>query len=97
MRINGRARLVRDADFFGAMEVKGHRPVLALVVEINEVFHHCAKAFLRARLWDPESWDPEGIVPRHAVVTRTLNPAGRSLAQLDEYYGPSYADTIYRG
>ncbi len=96
LRINGRARLVGEADFFDHMVVKGHRPVLALVVEIEEIFHHCAKAFLRARLWDPDSWDPEGIVPRHAVVTRTLNPAGRTLEQLDAYYGPSYAETIYR-
>jgi PPOX class probable FMN-dependent enzyme len=34
LRINGRARLVRDAPFFAQMAVKGHRPLLALVVEI---------------------------------------------------------------
>src|SRR6266540_249320 len=32
LRINGRARLVRDAPFFDRMLVNGHRPVLALVV-----------------------------------------------------------------
>ncbi|MGH4006525.1 MAG: MSMEG_1061 family FMN-dependent PPOX-type flavoprotein, partial [Pseudonocardiaceae bacterium] len=31
LRINGRARLVRDAPFFDQMVVKGHRPLLALV------------------------------------------------------------------
>src|SRR3954447_9267235 len=46
LRINGRARLVSDAPFFDRMLVKGHRPLLALVVEIEEIFHHCAKAFL---------------------------------------------------
>src|SRR3954464_12409468 len=39
LRINGRARLVRDAPFFDQMTVKGHRPVLALIVEIEQVFH----------------------------------------------------------
>jgi hypothetical protein len=96
LRINGRARLVRDADFFDAMVVRGHRPVLALVVEVAEVFHHCAKAFLRSRLWDPQTWEPEAIVPRHAVVTSRLNAAGRTLEELDAYYGPSYAEKIYR-
>ena len=62
LRINGRARLVSDAPFFDAMVVKGHRPILALVVEITEIFHHCAKAFLRSKLWQSETWtDP---VPR---------------------------------
>jgi PPOX class probable FMN-dependent enzyme len=95
LRINGRARLVRDADFFDAMVVKGHRPVLAVVVEIEEVFHHCAKAFLRSRLWDPSTWDPDGVVPRHAVLTSVMNPAGRTLAELDAYYGPTYEEKIY--
>src|SRR3954451_2591874 len=54
LRINGRARIVRDAGFFDRMTVRGHRPALALVVEIDEVFGHCSKAFLRAGLWKPE-------------------------------------------
>jgi predicted pyridoxine 5'-phosphate oxidase superfamily flavin-nucleotide-binding protein len=31
----------------------------ALVIQIDEVFHHCARAPLRARLWDPSSWPPD--------------------------------------
>ena len=96
LRINGRARLVSDAPFFDAMVVKGHRPVLAVVVEVDEVFHHCQKAFLRSRLWEPESWDPEGTVPRRAVIARELEPSGRTLEELDEYYGPQYREGLYR-
>lgn len=95
LRVNGRARLVADAPFFDALVVKGHRPVLALVVEIEEVFHHCAKAFLRSRLWDPESWDPEGAVPRRAVLAKALDVPDASVEELDAYYGPAYAQKIY--
>ncbi len=66
LRINGRARLVSDAPYFDEMVVQGHRPVLALVVEIEEVFHHCAKAFLRSRLWQPETWTDK--VPARPVI-----------------------------
>jgi uncharacterized protein len=97
LRINGRARLVSDAPFFDEMVVKGHRPVLAVVVEIDEVFHHCQKAFLRSRLWEPESWDPDGVVPRRAVIARELEPTGKTLEELDEYYGPQYREGLYRG
>jgi len=96
LRINGRARLVSDAPFFDAMVVKGHRPVLAVVVEVDEVFHHCQKAFLRSRLWEPESWDPEGTVPRRAVIARELEPSGRTLEELDDYYGRQYRESLYR-
>jgi PPOX class probable FMN-dependent enzyme len=95
LRINGRARLVSEADFFDEMLVKGHRPLLAVVVEIDTVFHHCAKAFLRSRLWDPESWEPESKVPRRAVLAQRLERPESSVEELDEYYGPSYAENIY--
>lgn len=96
LRVNGRARLVRDASFFEEMTVKGHRPVLALVVEVSEVFHHCAKAFLRSGLWDPATWDPEAVVPRRAVIAQRLERQGESVEELDRYYaGPSYSAGLY--
>jgi PPOX class probable FMN-dependent enzyme len=94
LRVNGRARLVSDAPFFDDLVVKGHRPVLALVVEIEEVFHHCAKAFLRSRLWDPATWDDP--VPSRPVIARTLEAPEESLEALTAYYGPAYADKLYR-
>jgi len=96
LRINGRARLVSDAPFFDDLQVKGHRPVLALVVEVEQLFYHCAKAFLRSQLWDPQSWDGSDLPPR-AVIARDLEGAGASLEELSAYYGPSYADSLYRG
>ena len=96
LRVNGRARLVSEAPFFDEMIVKGHRPVLAIVVEIEELFHHCGKAFLRSSLWDPESWEPEARVPRRAVIAQKLERPESTVEELDEYYGPSYAEKIYR-
>lgn len=95
LRVNGRARLVSDADFFDQMAVQGRRPLLAMVVEIDTVFHHCAKAFLRSGLWDPETWDPEARVPRRAVLARELERPESAIEELDEYYGPSYRERLY--
>lgn len=96
LRVNGRARLVRDAPFFDAMVVKGHRPLLAIVVEIDEVFHHCSKAFLRSRLWDADTWDPESRVPRRAAVSRLVERPEDSLEDLDAYYEESsYSRGLY--
>lgn len=86
LRINGRARLVSDAPFFDDLAVKGKRPVLAVVVDIEEVFFHCSKAFLRSGLWQPETWAPEALVPRRAIIARDVEPDGRTLEQFDEYY-----------
>lgn len=95
LRVNGRARLVRDAPFFDAMVVKGHRPLLAIVVDVDTVFFHCAKAFLRSQLWEPDTWDPTGVVPRRAVISHAMEKKDKSIDELDEYYGPSYAAGLY--
>jgi PPOX class probable FMN-dependent enzyme len=94
LRVNGRARLVRDAPFFDDLVVKGHRPLLALVVEVEEVFSHCSKAFLRSQLWDPGTWHPDAVA-RRPVIARTLERPEASLEELEAYYGPSYAAKLY--
>ena len=96
LRINGRARLVSDAPFFDEMIVKGHRPVLAIVVDIDQIFFHCAKAFLRSGLWQPETWQPEAVVPKRAVIAKQVEPDGRTEAELEEYYKPeNYSRGLY--
>jgi PPOX class probable FMN-dependent enzyme len=96
LRINGRARLVRDAPFFDQMVVKGHRPILALVVEIEQIFFHCAKAFLRSELWKPETWRPDAVPPQ-AQLVKDVQRVPESLEELQEYYGEAYTRRLYKG
>jgi hypothetical protein len=95
LRINGRARLLRDAPFFDDMVVKGHRPQLALVLDIQQIFFHCPKAFLRSSLWKPETWNP-GALPSPAAITKSVQETPETLEELETYYGPGYADRLYR-
>jgi PPOX class probable FMN-dependent enzyme len=94
LRINGRARLVREAPFFDGMIVKGNRPKLALVVEIEQIFFHCAKAFLRSSLWRPETWNPDGL-PSHAHIVKSVQATQETLEELERYYGPEYLTRLY--
>ena len=96
LRINGRATIVRDAPFFDRLTVKGHRPKLALVVEIEEIFHHCSKAFLRSDLWKPETWQ-DGALPSRARISKALERSDDTLEELERYYGPDYAKGLYAG
>lgn len=95
LRINGRARLVREAPFFDRMTVKGHRPLLAVVVAIEQIFYHCPKAFLRSALWQPASWHPDAV-PSRSEIARRLERPEESLESLETYYGPAYVDRLYR-
>jgi uncharacterized protein len=94
LRVNGRARLIRDAPYFDRMEVRGRRPLLALEVEVEQVFFHCSKAFLRAQLWSPETLAPDAV-PSRAVIAQRMERPEDTLEDLERYYGPRYAEGLY--
>ena len=52
------------------------------------------KAFLRSKLWEPESWRPDDL-PSHAQIVKSVQPCTESLEELEQYYGPQYATRIY--
>jgi uncharacterized protein len=96
LRINGRARLVRDAPFFADLEVRGKRPILAMVVEIDQVFFHCAKSFMRSRLWEPSSWSAADALPSVAALCKAVQETPETLAELEAHYAPEkYEKLLY--
>jgi uncharacterized protein len=85
LRVNGTARIVREAPFFDRLAVQGVRPDLALLVHVEELFVHCAKAFLRAGLWEPETWPEPGAVPSAGEMVRSMrNLEDSAAARIDE-------------
>lgn len=74
VRVNGRAFITSDPGLLDTMQVKGRAPKLATIVEIDEVYMHCARAFLRSGLWRPESWpDPDTIPTLAAIMAEQKN------------------------
>lgn len=95
LRINGRARLLRDAPFFDDLAVRGQRPILALLLDIEQIFFHCAKSFLRSRLWQPDSWRPDEL-PSHATLVKRVQETPETLEELEEHYAlANYQRLLY--
>lgn len=63
LRINGRATLTTDAELLAAMSLQGKPAQLGVLVRIDEVFLHCARALLRAKLWDSSTYPDRRLVP----------------------------------
>jgi len=84
LRINGTARIMADADYFDALTVQRKRPILVLELDIEEVFFHCAKAFLRSDAWDPATWNPTAV-PSVAQLAKAIR-YDWAQAQLDKRY-----------
>jgi PPOX class probable FMN-dependent enzyme len=53
LRVNGTATTTTDPAMLAGSDVLGKTPKTGLVIHVQEVFFHCAKALRRSRLWDP--------------------------------------------
>ena len=99
LRVNGQARLSSDPHLLAAMAVNGRMPKLAIVVEVAEVFLHCAKAFRRSGLWDPEARQDRREMPSlvKMILDQTTgapsDPAEQ--ARLDDGLEQEYRGSMY--
>ena len=73
LRVNGRATIVDDPELLEGSVVEGKTPKLGLLIEIDEVFTHCSKAFLRSQLWDPARHIDRSELPSSGEILRSLN------------------------
>jgi PPOX class probable FMN-dependent enzyme len=94
LRVNGRATLLTDAPYADELTVKGHRPVLICEIAVEQIFFHCAKAFLRSHLWEPDTWQPDAV-PSRARIAQSLERPEDTVEELEAYYGEQYAKHLY--
>lgn len=96
LRVNGRAHVVRDEALLERMAVNGKRPQLAIVVDVEECFLHCAKAFLRSRLWQPDQWpDDSAVAPMAQMLLDQTRPPGLTVEDLERNLEESYRTRLY--
>lgn len=69
LRINGRAWLTTDDAVLDAFTTELRRPRSAIGVEVADAFVHCAKAFRRGQVWDPDSWRPDAAPSAAELLT----------------------------
>jgi len=89
VRVNGRAFITSDPELLDTMKVQNRAPKLATIVQIDEVYMHCARAFLRSGLWQPASWpDPDTIPTLSAIMCeqKDLPPPDESHGKRREEY-----------
>ena len=55
VRVNGEAWVTTDPDLLDGFTLP-RRPQTAIVVRVTATFIHCAKAFRRSGMWDPDVW-----------------------------------------
>jgi hypothetical protein len=69
LRVNGPACVSADTALLAELNAVGKPPSTAIVIEAEEAYAHCPKAFVRAKLWDPATWPAAEGLPSPAEVS----------------------------
>lgn len=70
LRVNGRAFVTTADEVLDRFVDELRRPVTAIGVEVRTAYVHCAKAFRRGGLWEPERWPDDRVTPSGASLLR---------------------------
>ena len=68
LRVAGKARITTDAALLAHCTVQGKAPKAGIVVAIDEVFLHCAKALKRSKLWHDDYRQDRSQMPSLARI-----------------------------
>lgn len=96
LRINGTAELSTDADLCEQFSL-GDKParVVAVVTPV-EAYMHCAKAFRRASLWEPETWLSDDERPSGVEMLRDHASIDAPVEVITEAYEADSEATLWK-
>jgi uncharacterized protein len=95
LRVNGRAVLTRDPEVLEACRIDGRLPAVALGIEVDQCYVHCAKAFRRSALWQPDTWLAAGERPSAACLLRDHIGLEVEPSAIDATLEAGYAATMW--
>jgi uncharacterized protein len=76
LRVNGRARIIADPAFCQKFVVDGKAPRTVIVIEIERIYFQCARAVIRAGLWNAGTIAQVKNLPTPGAVLQKLSAGG---------------------
>jgi PPOX class probable FMN-dependent enzyme len=92
LRVNGRAFITVDDNVLASFTAELRRPKAAVMVEPDEVFVHCAKAFRRGGVWEPTTWQHEG--PDMVDIVLCQFDLGGDPGEMRQLFEQGYAEEL---
>jgi PPOX class probable FMN-dependent enzyme len=90
LRISGTAEVYDDAALVAQLSSLGKPALLATRVRIQHCYFHCARAIVRARLWQPEAWPAPGRVSFGKIMAARLGGGTDMASAIDSRVAGAY-------
>ncbi|CAD7035387.1 pyridoxamine 5'-phosphate oxidase family protein [Pseudorhizobium halotolerans] len=94
MRVNGSAVVSVEPSLLESFETDGHHPRSVIVITIGEIYFQCARAIMRAQLWNPEKFVDPATLPSAGTMLKAAK-AGFDQATYDREWAGRAAATMW--
>ena len=94
LRVQGRASLTAEPATLERLSARGQPALLAIRVEVEECFFHCAKAFRRSQLWHPDTWPERVPVSFGRQVAPRLGGGDDLARRIDDAIEADYRENL---
>ena len=89
LRIRGMAEISQDEDLLAKMSVNDQMPKTALIISVNEIYLHCAKAIARSDIWNPDK-----LVRDYSTREMFAEHVGKSKKEFTDYYDSATEEAL---
>jgi PPOX class probable FMN-dependent enzyme len=94
LRVHGTARITTDPALRARFAVGGQLPATVLLVQVREVYAHCAKALMRSGLWAGRE-RPPGVPTNGAMIAAHTAGGGIDPTQYEAEYQARIKAQLY--
>lgn len=95
-RVNGEASLHDDEDLLSRLGTPERPALLAIRVRIRRCFFHCARAFNRGKVWNPENWDAPQKVSFGKIISPRIGGDDNLAAMIDSFVAKADTEQLWR-
>ena len=90
LRIQGQCRVLHDPELCRALASATQDALLVIEFTVSQCYFHCAKAFLRSRTWQPDSWGPRQRISFGQELFGTGTDREQIVKEVDEAVNGRY-------
>ncbi len=95
LRINGTAELSVDEGLRNSFLMEGKAPRSVIVMTIEEIYFQCARAIVRADLWNPEKHVAPGSLPTPGQILAAMSAETVGGSEYDRIWPQRAKETMW--